>query len=606
MLLGSIQDYDGLTKLLNIVPAGGVHCCTKCNVGGMYYASVSTRRFFEYHRYLPEDHPSRSGDPRSAPTLRTPSETVRRATRLNVLVGEGTQEEVKNYIKANGVTGHSPLLRLPYYDMHDQGFLDLMHIIKNNVDLHLLKRMRGDSKEPAMPRNKMSIPKADKLARMSTPAREKFLKRREEKTNQRNLEVRRLQQERQKQDALWELSDDFQEMIETRLRAIVCPASFYSTSRPLFTFTGSWKTIDWQHFIERLGVYALYGCFDPARYKLVVDLFEILSQLAQYGHTPASISALERRTIDMLVEYERIGPLQEQTVSMHLLLELVRQCMRWGPASCVWMYPIERLMGLCTRNIKSRKHVEANVMNRLCRLVRFEGDSTKPVAHVESLPKRFRGEIATLVHSDIEDIHQLLLVSDDALIYQTLNSEYIRFYNHRNGVLPTTRCGNAFRSWRPWIDIWTASHEWDTKMQNVPLYTALRHHRVPQQVRMCTSSIWIGGSQRHGCGDQLIPTRHRHPTSVFRFKNTQRFGRILYVFRLSSLSSLIFVKIQRLKSVGLDPQSHLRVLHLSSSYVTSVVQMKEIGEMFILAPFPDVTVYGPNHWSVLPWPRHGI
>ena len=94
---------------------------------------------------------------------------------------------------------------------------------------------------------------------------------------------------------------------------------------------GSWKTVDWQHFAERLGAYALYGSLDVREYKWTVNLFDILSRLARYAHSPSSITVLENRIIAMLIEFEEIGCKQDQTVQMHLTLEIVRQVKRWGP-----------------------------------------------------------------------------------------------------------------------------------------------------------------------------------------------------------------------------------------------------------------------------------
>ena len=48
----------------------------------------------------------------------------------------------------------------------------------------------------------------------------------------------------------------------------------------------------------------------------------------------------------------------------HLIIELIKQSMRWGSPSSVWCYPVERIMGHLVRGIKSKRHAEANIMSR--------------------------------------------------------------------------------------------------------------------------------------------------------------------------------------------------------------------------------------------------
>ena len=72
------------------------------------------------------------------------------------------------------------------------------------------------------------------------------------------------------------------------------------------------------------------------------------------------------RAVAMVITFEQIGPLQEaqHTNTFHLIIEIIEQSMRWGPPSSVWCYVLERIIGHFVRGIKSKRHAEANIMNR--------------------------------------------------------------------------------------------------------------------------------------------------------------------------------------------------------------------------------------------------
>ena len=133
---------------------------------------MGTRVFGGAKRYLPPDSKERNGNTRLPPARRTQEETIRRGRKLRRLKSRATKTACDQYIKKTGVLGISPLTRLPYFDIVDQCFLDLMHMVKNSVHLHFLKRMSGRCPVPAVPRNKMKPKSAADLGSMTQRARE--------------------------------------------------------------------------------------------------------------------------------------------------------------------------------------------------------------------------------------------------------------------------------------------------------------------------------------------------------------------------------------------------------------------------------------------------
>ena len=109
----------------------------------------------------------------------------------------------------------------------------------------------------------------------------------EEKWAARDAEITQLRKTREEiveDDAFWEIPSESMAQSTLRLSGLVCPVDFYSQSKPVWQFTGSWKTNDWQHFMERLAAFALYDCLDDDRYRLTLEIFDILSILTRYSH----------------------------------------------------------------------------------------------------------------------------------------------------------------------------------------------------------------------------------------------------------------------------------------------------------------------------------
>lgn len=341
ILLGTVTDFDGLGKLTNRVKAGSVQCCPKCNISGTWYKACKTRVFGQHRRYLSPSDPIRNdptyGQPehRPPPRVRTMEQALRHGTLAARLKHSKPKQRHTEHVTKTGLYDLSPLATHPGYNIVDRSFLDLMHIIKNVVDLHLMKRMGNRAALPSLPTSKRKHKTAAQLSKMSASAVVKW----KASCAARDLEVEELNVVRQQiieDDAKWIISDADKISSHERMRNLVCPMEYYNR-KPIWEFAGTWDTNDWQHFFERYGIFALYGCLDDSRFNVVVELFEILSVLSKYSQTRNELKALKQQTIRLLVEFERTGPVQEQTVVFHLLIHLVEQAIRWGPPVCSWL-----------------------------------------------------------------------------------------------------------------------------------------------------------------------------------------------------------------------------------------------------------------------------
>ena len=218
------------------------------------------------------------------------------------------------------------------------------------------------------------------------------------------------------------------------------PISYYSHTKNLFEFNGSWDTILWQHFTERWGSYALFGSVDSARYDVVVEIFAVFTELGADGQSRNQLRELKARALAMLSKFEEIGPLQEHTSVYHLIIELIIQAIRWGPPSAVWCYFLERFIGHLVRGIKSKRHAEANIMSQFRNSLipcafqhpRFKSLGpalSKPTNAIISqpsdrFPTRARNGSYRLLPSEHEDLHVIFLSLN--IIYKRVAKESVR------------------------------------------------------------------------------------------------------------------------------------------------------------------------------------
>jgi hypothetical protein len=416
-----------------------------------------------------------------------------------------------------------------------------MHWIKNIVYLHLLKRMLGLTSPSAVPKNDMKVWDAKKRAGCTSAA----LVKRDLEFAARQALVIRLRAARDEitaADNLWILSAEAKEAGSERMRLLVCPQAFYSHRKNLFQFTGSWDTIDWQHFAERWGLYALYDAPDRERYRLLVQLFTIIAVLVEGGQSRNQYRGLKRRALVLLREFCRLGPLQDHTVEFHKLIELIDQAIRWGDLRSVWCYQLERALGYLMRNIKSKRNAEANIMSRFrSTLVPCSAYALPQLSHLEPLlagtskaecvadrfPKRIRGgHLYEFSAADVECLHTFLIAI--SLVYKRIAKESASLHN------PSISPGVDIQRWKPWLPPkHVDSKRWARFNPTLTLSKAVQAFRI-DHCKTVSSAVWFDGAKRTGSATLHATSEHAHAHSVFRSKPGSHFifGKILFIFEL--------------------------------------------------------------------------
>jgi hypothetical protein len=585
--------------------------------------SVKTRVFGQHRRYLDPRDPARTDVKYGSPELRPPPPPREHAhmqqwgARAALLRHHKPAARYKEHVSATGLTDLSPLVEAsPFltstgFNPQDQCWLDLMHLIQNIVNLHMMSRIGGRSSLPTVPTNNMKQKTAAELQQLSQSARIKWQK----EWSERNQEVAQLKIVREEiieQDSKWELSTQAKMESEQRFRDLVCPTAFFNKNKPIWEFTGSWKTSDWQHFMERHAALALYGFLDDDRLALTIELFEILSVLAKYSHTRNELTVLRVRAVRTLVEFQAIGPLQEHTVVFHLIIHLIDQAIRWGPPSSVWMYPYERYLGFLCRQLKSKKNPEANILSRYCKsrsssanfdslaldVLSRDLSVTSPTVREDCFPKTRRGKKYTFVSSDVEQLHDLF--ESKCPLYLKVSTEWRRAHKAQNDPA----IGMAIQRW----DLHGHQEGKVYKRNNpIDLQTALETFRL-HPCRIITSGVWHLGERRTGSVDAAAPHRQAHSLFQFTSGDPFSFGRILFFFELavpmhaSAPSPLRLAKVQILKYLGPDQKTKLPVLIMNSRNKEAIVSVERIGRVVVCAQHPDVTL-STGRFLLLPWPR---
>jgi hypothetical protein len=379
------------------------------------------------------------------------------------------------------------------------------------------------------------------------------------------------------------------------------------------------------------------------RYELIVELFDILMILAAYGHTRNELQQLKTRAVQMFNTFERIGPLQEQSVMFHLIIELIVQAMRWGPPSSVWCYFLERIMGHLVRGIKSKRHAEANIMSRYrntlapCRafsVPRFQFleavlSQPKKSSPVDKFPSRARDGLYLLNSGDFEDIHSILLSA--CACYQRLAKEFHLFNEH------STTPGSDILQRKPRsAPLHSGSRNWNRHGITLACAIAAFHIR---QVSVIYSGVILRGTKRTGCNKTAPNSEHKHAYSIFTFNEQSplsgRVGRILFMFKYKIEDSvitnqvrdheavffatycatfvvfvdqdekqpLLLAKVQLLGDCGFCPNSRRPIVCLHRDNPVMIVLLRTIGNLTVIGAHPDPTRAAQSHYLVLAWPR---
>jgi len=627
MLLGTISDLDGLYKLLNMVGAGGKRCCPKCTISGKFCRSVKTRVFGQARRFLDPQDPARTDakygarEMRSPPALRTHAHMKYWGKRSAKLRYKKPVARYTEHVTHTGLTDLSPLvdtspfLQSTGFDPQDQCWLDLMHLIQNIVNLKMMSRIGGRISAPTMPINKGISKSSDELAKMSASVRGNW----ERKWSARNEEVKRLKAVREEiiaKDGIWEISSQSKLESDQRFRELVCPTSFFNKNKPIWVFTGSWKTNDWQHFMERHAALALYGFLDDERFILLIELFDILSWLAKYSHTRNELKTLRVRTVRALAKFKLIGALQESTIVFHLLIHLIDQAMRWGPPASVWMYPYERYLGFLCRQLKSKRYPEANILRRYCKsrascagfssvsLDRCNRDlinSARINLPPDNFSRRPRGPLYIFSDVDIEQMHALRSLSCE--LYGRVSTEWSRAHKDADCKMGI---GVAIQRWDLWKERHTVS-KFYRRNNPVSLQAAIEIFRL-RSCRAIKGGVWHSGERRSGAVNSAAP--HNLAQSVFEFVSGDEFmfGRILFLFEIefpvpqNPKGKRKLAKVQILDYVAPDDLTRLPIVVMSSANREAIVELTRIGRVIVCARHPNPNE-GADRFLVLPWPR---
>ena len=259
----------------------------------------------------------------------------------------------------------------------------------------------------------------------------------------------------------------------------------------------------------------------------------------------------------MLITFERIGPVQDQTVALHLWIELVKQAIRWGAPCTVWMYPFERwhtfhnidliknlstfrLIGLLTRSIKSK---QANIVNRFQRAMAplstheefkcvFEEDkaANDELSKPDKFPKRHRNREYKFTTTEMEVLHNFL--QQECQGYRVLVTEWRTSINRSSSTSPW----KAISTWTPWSDGHVESNYWQRSNRVAPSLTSLLLScTLPQKCRPVFSGVRRGGEMRRGTKTNFTAfSGHDVVASTFKFKRGDvfKYGRILFMFQL--------------------------------------------------------------------------
>jgi len=206
------------------------------------------------------------------------------------------------------------------------------------------------------------------------------------------------------------------------------------------------------------------------------------------------------------------------------------------------------------RDIKSKRHAEANIMNRfrnslapgnafklptlsslgsVLGVVEAAADAKADATDGTTFPRRERCGVYQLNTSDLEQMHQIFCRT--STVYQRIVREHAR-YARSEGVVASHGPGEAIHTWEPWLPgtRYTESREWQRQNGSLSLVAALRAFRT-LPCNVIYTGVRHAGVKRSGSFATQPSAEHKHAYSIFRFRDgseSEQVGRILFMFRV--------------------------------------------------------------------------
>ena len=384
VLFCTSADYPGFSDINRQQGVGSNNGCMECHIQGRRHYGRMV--YGGYRRYLPPDHPWRS-DPSfgGTETRRAP---VRKTQRwLSIASSKSDTHDgpmTKHPVHVTGVWGTSPLSKVRVsdqgdkFDLTSRSMKDPVHVMKG-VTSHVMRIIKGYT--PKKPK------KPVRPGRREEETERAYNKRVESY----NRKLRGYHVDLEHHEGLCEYitslvpSPSHFVLAMDRFNSIMgrpgfvngCPVqSHYS---PTMHDCHVW----WTSGICKLVMSP--PVLSTPLYEVICGLCDILTTITSNEVNRDDLDSFYPEMIETLCKFEKVFPVTEHAIVVHLILEIYNGIRRVGPVYYHWMYVFERFVGRTARMVKDKGHPETNLMNvhslrcSLDHVTRVHGDTLRNI-----------------------------------------------------------------------------------------------------------------------------------------------------------------------------------------------------------------------------------
>jgi len=162
------------------------------------------------------------------------------------------------------------------------------------------------------------------------------------------------------------------------------------------------------------------------------------------------------------------------------------------------------------------------------------------------------------------------------------------------------------QAWKPWLHPkYEESKEWQRRVGPSTLTDIIVSFRMRDlEFNIVHSGVIQGGCKRAGSLTRNSTSEHRHAyyTFVHKLASPVAYGKILFMFVLKFPAGQggRFIVSRQSPQFASDQFLKWPVVCLRNDNQSSIIRLNQIGLITVIAAHPDVSVFGPGHFLVVP------
>ncbi|XP_073133332.1 uncharacterized protein [Henckelia pumila] len=335
----------------------GYKACPTCNEKTPSKGIRSKIAYIGHRRFLPLNDPMRRNkqfdgkvEPRSPPKELTAEDILAQLEHVHVgLPGKNKQyggiKRKRSLLELNW-SKKSIFFQLEYWQyLPVRHNLDVMHIEKNVCDSVLGTLLNIDGKSKDIEKARLDL---------------------QDMGIRKELHLYKDGNKWKKPPAIYTLSVEDRRLFLQFIKSVKFPDGFAANlSKNVSEATGKilgLKSHDCHVLLQRLLPAGIRPYLNKEVRETIIELCNFFQQICAKTLNVSDLELLEKNVVLILCKLERIFPPAFFDIMVHLIIHLPRETMMGGPVFFIWMYAIERAMGIYKQYVHNRACPEESIV----------------------------------------------------------------------------------------------------------------------------------------------------------------------------------------------------------------------------------------------------